>query len=154
MNVKKMILVLLIAGVAAGGAFASGNKEDKAAPARPGPRGGAPELSEETVTITGEVYFENRIHPELESGGMEYELIVPRFRAYDLDLEEGQTITVEGYTVEGMPCCEEREEGEEIHIFVTRAVIDGEEYDLEAEGRGPRRDMMGQGRRPGRPPGN
>jgi hypothetical protein len=150
MNAKKIIIVLLIAGVAAAGAFASGNKEDD----RLGPRGYAPQLSEETITVTGQLYFENRMHPELKSGGEEYELLVPRFYVYELDLEEGQTVTIEGYTAEGMPCREDEEEGE-LHIWVTKAVIDGEEYDLGdgprwgmGPGMGPRRGMMGPDRRP------
>ncbi len=147
MNTKKIFFLLLIAGVAAAGAFASGNKEDEFGPDRPDwrrmPRGDAPELSEETITVTGQLYFEDRMHPELKSGAEEYELLVPRFYAYELDLEEGQTVTIEGYTVEGMPCCEEEEDGE-LHIWVTKAVIDGQEYDLE---NGPRWGMMGPGMR-------
>jgi len=51
-----------------------------------------------------------------------------------------------------MPCCEDAEE-EEVHIMVTKAVIDGKEYDLEAGGfrggrMGSRMGMMGPGRRP------
>jgi hypothetical protein len=162
MNAKRIIILLLIAGVAAAGVFASGNREDESDAARPDwrrmPRGEAPEFSEETITVTGELYFENRMHPELKSGGEEYELLVPRFYAYDMDLKEGQTVTVEGYTVEGMPCCEDEEE-EEVHIMVTKAVIDGKEYDLEGRGfwgghmgsrrgMGPGMGMMGPGRRP------
>lgn len=158
MNAKRIIIFLLIAGVAAAGVFASGNKEDESGVARPDwrrmPRGEAPDFSEETVTVTGELYFENRMHPELKSGSKEYELLAPRFYAYDLDLKDGQTVTVEGYTVEGMPCYEEEEEGE-VHIWVTKAIIDGKEYDLEADGfrgghMGSRRGMgmMGPGRRP------
>jgi hypothetical protein len=158
MNAKRIIILLLIAGVAAAGVFASGNKEDESEAARPDwrrmPRGEAPDFSEETITVTGELYFENRMHPELKSGGEEYELLVPRFYASELDLEEGQTVTVEGYTVEGMPCFED-EEGEEVHIWVTKAIIDGKEYDLEAGGfrgghMGSRSGMgmMGPGRRP------
>jgi hypothetical protein len=163
MNAKKIIFLLLIAGVAAAGAFASGNKEDEYGADRPDwrrmPRGDAPQLSEETVTVTGQLYFENRMHPELKSGGEEYELLVPRFYAYQLELEEGQTVTIEGYTVEGMPCCGDEAE-EELHIWVTKAVIDGQEYDLEDGPRmGPRWGMMGPGMgrrggmmRPGRRP--
>jgi len=158
MNAKKIMLLLLIAGVAAAGAFASGSKEEETEAVRPDwrrmPRWEGPELSEETVTVTGQLYFENRIHPELKSGSEEYELLVPRFYLYELELEEGQTVTVEGYSVEGMPCCEEEEE--EMHLWVTRAIIDGEEYDLEDDrrwgmkgpGMYPRRGMMGPGRRP------
>jgi len=149
MNAKRIIILLLIAGVAAAGVFASGNKEDEWRM----PRGEAPDFSEETITVTGELYFENRMHPELKSGSEEYELLVPRFYAYDLDLEDGQTVTVEGYTVEGMPCFED-EEHKEVHIWVTKAIIDGKEYDMEAGGfrgghMGSRRGMgmMGPGRR-------
>jgi hypothetical protein len=155
MNAKRIIILLLIAGVAAAGVFASGNKEDESDVTRPGwrrmPRGEAPDFSEETITVTGELYFENRMHPELKSGSEEYELLVPRFYAYDLDLEDGQTVTVEGYTVEGMPCFEDEEE---VHIWVTKAIINGKEYDMEAGGfrgghMGSRRGMgmMGPGRR-------
>ena len=132
MNAKKILVVLVLAGVAATGAFASGNREQ---PARPGVEPGwrGPELSEETVTVTGQLYFTNRIHPELDSGGTEYELLVPRFYAYDLDLKDGQTMTVEGYTVEGAPCYGfEDEEGN--YLWVTKATIDGKEYDLAAAG--------------------
>lgn len=152
MSAKKIIMLLLIAGVAATGAFASGDKEEESEAARPewrhGPWGEAPELSEETITVTGQLYFENRMHPELESGSTEYELLVPRFYVGELDLEEGQTITVEGYTVEGMPCCDEEEEGE-VHLLVTKAIIDGEEYELDARDfRDGPRWSMGPGRRP------
>jgi hypothetical protein len=159
MSAKKIMLVLLIAGVAATGAFASGNREGEPENARPDwrrmPRWDGPQLSEETVTVTGKLYFENRMHPELESGDEEYELLVPRYYAYELDIQEGQTVTVEGYTVQGMPCCED-EENEELHILVTKAVIDGVEYELEDGSRmgprwgmmGPRGGMMRPGRRP------
>jgi hypothetical protein len=151
MNAKRILILLLIAGVAAAGAFASGKEEQQPLP----PPGSGPELSEDTVTITGQLFFENRIHPELKSGDREYELLVPRFYGSELELEEGQTVTVEGYTVQEMPCCEE-EEGEEVHLWVTKAIIDGKEYELD-DGRrmGPgsgsrwgmhgRRGMMGPG---------
>jgi hypothetical protein len=132
MNVKKILVLLVLAGVAAAGAFASGNREQ---PTRPdlAPCWRGAELSEETVTVTGQVYFANRIHPELKSGSTEYELLVPRFYAYELDLKEGQTVTVEGYAVEGMPCYGFGDE-EEAHLWVTKATIDGKEYDLASAG--------------------
>jgi hypothetical protein len=67
------------------------------------------------------------MHAELKADGKEYELMVPRFYLYDLELKEGQQVTVEGYVAQG---------DEENYMFVTKAVIDGEEYDLE-RGRGP-----------------
>jgi hypothetical protein len=146
-----VLIPILMGGVAATAAFGAGQYEDPAQPyGRRGPWQGpryderqAPEFSEETVTVTGQVYFENRMHPELKSGDEEYELLVPRYYVYEADLKEGQTITVEGYSVTGMPMFEGEEE-DEVHLWVTKAIIDGTEYDLERYGRGP---MGGLGRR-------
>ena len=158
---KRMLLSLVLIPILLGGvglsAFASGQSEDDTQPGRPGPWGGrgwdqrpAPTFSEETVTVTGQVYFDNRMHPELKSGAKEYELLVPRYYLYEVDLEDGDTVTVEGYTVTGMPMFEE-EDGDEVHLWVAKAVIDGKEYDLEryGYGRGPGRGgRMGMGRAP------
>lgn len=147
-----VLVVLLLALVGAAGVFASGNKEQPAQPGAPGPRGAygrgaAPEFSEEKITVTGQLYFRNLMHPELKSGGKEYELLVPRFYVYDLDLQEGTTVTVEGYEVTGMPYFEQESE-DEVHLWVTKAVVNGQEYDLERYGMGgwmggPRGGMMG-----------
>ena len=146
------LLPILIGGVAVTGAFASGQSEEPAQPyGRRAPwqdRGyaerPAPTFSEETRTVTGRLYFANRIHPELKSGTEEIQLLVPRYYLYEAELTEGQTVTVEGYTVSGMPRFPE-ESAEAVRLWVTKAVIDGQEYDLERYGRGPMRGgpMMG-----------
>ncbi len=166
---RKLMLGLLLAGlVVAAGAFASGNKEDKNAQQGPGfygpgaygcpgpagwgrgmrgwGRGYGPgpwmhgrgwdqdyglKFSEEKVTVTGPLYFERRMHAEIKADGKTYELMVPRFYLYDLDLKDGQNVTVEGYVAAG---------DEESYMWLTKAVIDGKEYDLQRYGRGP---MMG-----------
>jgi hypothetical protein len=163
---RKMILALILAAVvAATGAFASGNKEDKAPQQGPGFYGPGPggcpgygggrgpgtqgrgfgpgmhrkgwdqddwlKFSEEKVTVTGPIYFQKRMHAEVKADGKTYELMVPRFYLYELDLKEGQNVTVEGYAAAG---------DEESYLWVTKAVIGGKEYDLERNGRGP---MMG-----------
>jgi hypothetical protein len=89
-------------------------------------------FSSETISITGQIYFENREFPELISGSKEYELMVPRYYQYDSDLEEGQTITVEGFLAPetGAWRAEEEAGSEENHLRVTKAIIDGVEYDL------------------------
>jgi hypothetical protein len=169
MNRKTIWIALLALAVAAAGAFASGKKEDKnygpgfygpgpggcpgCGPARGwqgrgGPRGrqgpwGAGEdfglkFSEDKVTVTGPVYFQNRMHAELKAGGKDYELMVPRFYLYDLELKEGQQVTVEGYVATG---------DEESYLWVTKAVIEGKEYDLERPGRGRGPGMMRGGPR-------
>jgi hypothetical protein len=165
MNRKMMLALLLAAVVAATGAFASGNKEDKTPQQGPGFYGPGPggcpgygggwgpgrmgrgygprmpgrgwdqqdwlKFSEEKVTVTGQLYFQRRMHAEVKAEGKTYELMVPRFYLYELDLKEGQNVSVEGYMATGE---------DENYLWVTKAVIDGKEYNLERRGRGP---MMG-----------
>lgn len=126
---QKIVLVLFIlltAGIIS--VSAVGQSETEGVPYGPGWQSRSSELGEK-LEITGELYFENKIHPELKSGDQEYELMVPRFYTFGVDLKEGQTITVEGYQVEG-PYCTMEEEEDEIHLRVSKAVIDGKEYDL------------------------
>jgi len=167
MNRKILGIALLALMVAAAGAFASGDKETQSdGPGFYGPgsgwcpgyangpgrgrglRGGASrgpwqderfelKFGEDKVTVTGPVYFENRMHAELKAGGKDYELMVPRFYLYDAELKEGQQVTVEGYLAQG---------DEENYLWVTKAVFDGKEFELERGfGRGPRR-AWGPGR--------
>jgi len=139
MNRKTTALVLILALASASAVFAEGQREDRFGPGGPmGPgRAGGPEISEDKVTVTGPVAFENRMHPVIESGGMEYELLVPRRFLWGVDVEEGQTVTVEGYTVTDMWCEAEEDEDDEVHLMVTLAKIGDEEYDLEARRGGP-----------------
>jgi hypothetical protein len=156
MNRKTVLIALLALAVAAAGAFASGKKEEReygrgfygygpgpgGCPGygpgmgwarRGGPRGAwGPDqddqlkFSEDKVTVTGPLYFQQRLHPEVKADGKTYELMVPRFYLYDLELKDGQEVTVEGYAAAG---------DEESYLWVTQAVINGKTYELE---RGPR----------------
>ncbi len=128
-------IVLMLMGLVA--AFATGQKEEAERPFGPrgnwaGPRAMEEATKGEKISVSGPVAFENKWHPELKSGGKEYELIVPRFALWNLDIEEGQSITVEGYTVEGM-CCDDDNENE-VHLLVTKATIGDQEYDLDTPG--------------------
>lgn len=169
MNRKTMWIALLALAVAAAGAFASGKKEEqnngrgfygpgpggcpgcgagagRGWQGRGGPRGprgpwaqdeNGLKFSEEKLTVTGPVFFQNRMHAELKADGKDYELMVPRFYLYELELKEGQQVTVEGYVAQG---------DEENYLWVTKAIIDGKEFDLErggGRGRGRGYGMMG-----------
>jgi len=173
MNRKTMWIALLALAVAAAGAFASGKKEEQNyGPGFYGPGPGGPgyaygpgrggrgwqgrggprgmpgpwaqdeeyglKFAEEKLTVTGPVSFQNRMHAELKADGKEYELMVPRFYLYELELEEGQQVTVEGYVAQG---------DDESYLWVTKAVIDGKEYDLEGRGPGRGPGMMRGGPR-------
>lgn len=173
MKRKTIVLVALLALAGAAGVFASGDKELPSQPGVPapgapgtgpqgtfGPRGTygprgmygpratppgsrqAPTFSQEKVSVTGKLYFENLRHPELKSGGKNYELMVPWFYLDQVDLKDGATVSVEGYTVTGVPY-DDVEDKDDVFLHVTKAVIDGKEYDL--EGYGPRGGFRGRG---------
>jgi hypothetical protein len=154
---KKILIVSAVLGFAlAGLAFAGGEKE----PTAPGQT--APITSGQKLTLTGPLSFQNLIHPTLKSSDKVYELMVPRYLVEQAGLKEGAKVTVEGYQV--------AEDDGNIDVFVTKATIDGKDYDLsQFRGRGmrgdsprgdsPRRDgrwgggMMGGGPRGGGPRG-
>jgi hypothetical protein len=109
------VLVLALSGLA----FANGQK-DSTVPA-----------ASEKVTLTGNVYLEGELHPLLKSGGKEYELMVPPYLVTQIDIKEGAEIKVEGYTVPGMGWRWQAEDADaDIEIMVTKATVNGKEYDL------------------------
>jgi hypothetical protein len=141
MNMKKAMIVLLALVAGLGGtAFGAAQIEEaqrNAEPARPGWEF----EGEDLVEVTGKVSYENLIHPELRDGSAVYYLMLPRIYLYSEKLEEGKTVTVEGYLIEefpgrGMWVDEEKSDGP--FIAVTSAVIDGEEYEIEHPMYGPR----------------
>ncbi len=128
---KGLIIPAVLCMALAGTAFASGQKEPQAPAASPGQA--APE---QKLVVTGALAFQNLIHPTLKSGDKVYELMVPRRLVYQSGLKEGAQVTVEGYQVQGMPWRAGRDDGN-IDLFVTKATIDGKEYDLsQFRGRG------------------
>jgi hypothetical protein len=136
---KKILAVSLVLGLAfAAVSFANGQKEPGAS-AAPGQAGNGQKL-----VLTGSVLFQNLIHPTLKSGDKVYELMVPRYLVYQADLKEGAQVTVEGYQVRGMPPWAQGDDGN-IDVFVTKATINGKEYDL-SQFRGPMAGGYGYGR--------
>ena len=123
---KKIFTISLVLGLAlAGMAFAGGQKEPGVqAPAQAGPDANGPK-----VVVTGSVSINNLIHPTIKSGDKVYELLVPRYLVYRSGVKEGTKVTVEGYTVQGRPAARQSDDGN-IDLFVTKATIDGKDYDL------------------------
>jgi len=143
MKRKTTAFVLILAVMASVGVFAGGQGEDRVDPGGPWDAR-TPEISKEKITVTGPLNFEDRYQPELEGGSKQYELLFPRCCLWDVDVNEGQSMTVEGYTVTGMPI--EAEKEDEIHLIVTMARIGDKEYDLEVRTMG-----IGAGKRRKRP---
>jgi hypothetical protein len=136
MSLRKTIPVFVLVLAAAAFTLAEGQSESGAQ------RYGAAGL--EQVKVSGKLSLEDRMHPELESGGKTYELMVPWFLTRQIELQEGEQVTVEGYQVPGPRW--ESGEGDEIHVRVTKAVIRGKEYDVDrliGSGMGPGGPMMG-----------
>jgi hypothetical protein len=138
--------VMLLTGI--GSVFASGNKD--AAPQTPqAPFARGPQMnlaSNDKVTLTGTVAVTNKFHPELKVDSKLYYLMVPRFALDDIEVKDGATVTVEGFAVTGVPMVGEEAEA----VLVTKAVIDGKEYDIDRGFGGPMMGGDGRGMGPGR----
>jgi hypothetical protein len=132
LNMARRVFILsLVAAVAlATTAFAAGQKDSAtaASSATTGPK----------LTLTGPVSFTNLVHPTLKSGDKVYELLVPRYVVFQSGLKEGASVTVEGYQATNLPPWAEIPQGA-VAMYVTKATIDGKDYDL-SQLRGP---MMG-----------
>jgi hypothetical protein len=132
---KHPALVFLLVLIAGTSAFAEGSREVE-----------RPELAGEIVSLTGTIELSMN-PPVLQSGGEEYLVMVPRAYQSEIAVEDGAQVTLEGYVHEGFG----RNTADQQVISVTRAIIDGNEYDVEsyrqtgAVAQGPRFDS-GRGR--------
>jgi ABC-type glycerol-3-phosphate transport system substrate-binding protein len=135
---KKILISTLVMLALAGAAFASGQKEPVQSPAQAAPLTAAPTV--EKLSLTGTLSLEDSWHPILKAAGKEYELMVPRYLTWNLDVKEGEQVSVEGYVVQGMPWRAQSNDGD-IDLMVTRATIKGEDYDL-SQYRGQARGVM------------
>ena len=121
-----------------------------------------PYYNGEEVSVTGTVELTAAGVELAAEDGQTYELMYPRFLAEGVEIESGDTVSVEGYLVPG-PRWTWNEEFDENHLRVEKAVIDGKEYELAANfgpGYGPSAGpgygpgyMHGHGPRGGRGPG-
>ncbi len=130
MAMRKIVPLILVGLLAAVFSFAEGQAERQS---------GA-----DKVTVTGKVYLQNRLHPELQSGGQQYLLMVPRRLTWNLDIKEGEQVTVEGYKVPGPRY---GSAPEAVYLRVTQASIQGKTYNVDDYfgGRGFSGRMMGWG---------
>ena len=136
---KKITFTLaLLLVLSLGSVFASGSQEQEERP-----WGFRDDYQDELIELTGRVNFPGYGHLELEAGGETYELMVPFFLLDEVDIQDGETVTVEGYLVPGPRWSDE--DGDEKHLAVTEATVDGETYDL-GFGRGYMRGRMSDSR--------
>ncbi len=138
--------VLFLFGATA--AFAAGDPEANAQPGPWGQRGFrayddccVEDWKAEIISITGTVELKTDDHPELVPSDGTYELMYPYYLSDGIEVEDGDTITVEGILMPGP----RYEDGDEKHLRVTKAIIDGKEYDLADVADGGRWAPMGGG---------
>ncbi|MCX7040353.1 MAG: hypothetical protein NT005_14615, partial [Spirochaetes bacterium] len=128
---KKILISTLAMLALAGAAFASGQKEPAQPSAQAAAQKAAPAVpsTSEKLSLTGTLSLEGNFHPVLKAGDKEYELLVPRYLTWNLDVKEGEKVSVEGYVVQGMPWRTSGDDGD-VDLMVTKATIKGKEYDL------------------------
>ncbi|MFP4268475.1 MAG: hypothetical protein ACLFQW_10810, partial [Spirochaetaceae bacterium] len=94
----------------------------------------SPYYSSERVSVDGTVELSAAGVELKASDGEKYSLMYPRFLAEGVEVEDGDSLSVEGYLVPG-PRWET--DDDEDHLRVERVTLNGEEYDL-ASSYGPR----------------
>lgn len=144
MNRKVFVSALALLLALSAAAFANGKKEAPRAQAAGQAEAVVPPwASGEKLTLTGTLSLEDGWQPVLASGGKEYELHIPRRMTLDIDVKDGDQVSVEGYVVKNAPSAAQGDA--DIDLFVTKATIGGKEYDL-SQFRGA---MRGRGMRGG-----
>ena len=136
------IAIALITFIAAAG-FAAGSQEQTEQTWDPGQgmmqRDG--DYTGELITVTGEIMFEENGFPELISGEDKYELMYHFPDTSELDINEGDEVTVSGYLMPGPGWDTDADEN---HIMLISAIIDGKEYILEHDLNYGPQGMMGR----------
>jgi len=168
---KKLAIALVLISMGGMGLFAEGSQEETRVESETGymgrgystgdqeyrgrsqmPMQGAPGYANnETLTLTGSIDLTDVNAPKLTVGEESYELMVPYRLDYDIDIADGDEITIKGFEV---PAIRRTSDSELTNLMVTGAIFDGTEYDLDMMNEGPmanrRGSASGQKGRPGR----
>lgn len=127
---KKITFSVVLITMVSLALFAEGNQEET--PWEPGPwymeRGYTnPEFEIKKLTLTGKIDLSDINVPKLTVGENTYELMVPYRLDYDIDIKEGDEITINGFEV---PAYRRASNSETVNIMVTGVLFNGTEYDL------------------------
>ena len=113
---KKITIALVLISLAGMSLFAEGSKEESSW-----------ESDIEELTITGKIDLSDVNAPKLAVGEDLYELMIPYRLDYNIDIKDGDEITIEGFEV---PAYRRSTDPETLNLMVTGATFNGEEYDL------------------------
>lgn len=146
---KILIATMVLTAVLGSFAFASGQADST--PNIPGPA-----TTGDKLTLSGTVKVDNLIHPVLTSGGKDYYLMIPHRAIYDVAVKDGAQVKIEGYKTTAAPRYAPANSNA-TYVLVTKATVDGKDYDLTVNqgvlgrgmmgnnGRGTARGMDGRG---------
>jgi hypothetical protein len=149
---RKISIAIILVILVSSAVFSEGSREQPEQSWGPG-QGmfqGFEGYSGEIITVTGKIEFEENGFLELISGGETFELMYHFLDTSNLEITEGDEITVKGFAVPG-PRWDN--DADETHLMLTGAIINGKEYILSGSdycystgfrGRG----SFGRGRRP------
>jgi hypothetical protein len=136
--VNKGFLIMVLSALLTFGAFGEGQADKN------GKQPFANNFEGKTLTtITGQLFSDNKVFPELNYEGKTVRVMVPRGLLGRIDLSEGEQVTVEGYLlkagVDKLPPRLATDKGD--YLFLTKATVKGKVYDLDKLrgewGRGP-----------------
>ncbi len=144
---KKIAITLLLLSLTGMALFAEGAQEETVWEPGMGRatmpmRGGMIQnqnISEESLILTGKIDLTDVNLPKLTVGEKTYELMVPYRLDYDIDIKDGDKITINGFEV---PAYRRDADTELTNLMVTGATYDGTDYDLKMMDNG----TMGYGR--------
>ena len=129
---KKITIALVLISLAGMVLFAEGSQEETTWEPGSGYMGRGyanPEFNIESLTLTGKIDLSDVNVPKLTVGENTYELMVPYRLDYDIDIKDGDEITISGFEV---PAYRRAADSELVNLMVTGATFDGKEYDLGA----------------------
>ena len=140
MRIKNMVAILLMLGLTVAlFAYGQGEENGKMYGQRQDHEKSNEEFrnlieSKEKISLTGELSIKNRVLPELKVGNEVYKLMVPRFCMVNLEVDEGTEVLLEGVILKVKKDVNIRilNEGDKVFL-VTKAIINGEEYNPEEE---------------------
>ncbi len=92
------------------------------------------------LTLTGTLKTTGDDRPVIVTGDGTYELMYPYIYSNNIELKDGQQITVKGYET---PAYRWSEDGDEKHLMVTEADVDGKSYKLSSDDFGPKNGRGG-----------
>ncbi len=149
---KKIAITLLLLSLTGMALFAEGAQEETVWEPGMGRasmpmRGGMIQnqnISEESLILTGKIDLSDINQPKLKVGENTYELMIPYRLDYEINIKDGDEITINGFEV---PAYRRTAEAETTSLMVTGATFEGTEYNLDmmntnTEAYGRRADMM------------